>query len=67
MSKRTGKRTRIALGIILIALGIGAQALRLLADNSLPWLPPATIATTWICLLGGTALVVSGQNEKNTP
>ncbi|WP_431842725.1 hypothetical protein [Calidifontibacter indicus] len=62
-----GKRTRITFGIVLIALAIGAQALRLLADDSLAWLPPATIATTWICLLGGAALVVSGRNEKNTP
>lgn len=67
MTRNAGKRTRVVLGILLLALAIGAQALRLFTDGSLVWLPPTTIATTWICLLSGAALIVSGRNDKDAP
>lgn len=67
MKRQSGKRTCIVLGILLLAGAIGAQALRLFANDALASLPPATIVATWLRLLGGAALIVSGRNDKGTP
>lgn len=67
MTRKPSKRIRIAGGILLLACAIGAQALRLFANDALAWLPPATIAATWLCLLGGAALIVSVRNDKGAP
>lgn len=56
---------RIVLGGLLLLAALVVQATRWFWESSLPWLPPATMVITWICLLTGTALITSTRTRRD--
>lgn len=55
---------RVVLGGLVLLAAVTVQLIRPLWDGGPPWLPPATVATTWICLLTGSALIASTRGHR---
>lgn len=55
----------VVLGGLLLLAAVAVQAARLVWDNPPPWIGPAAMVMTWMCLLGGSFLIVSTRSRRD--